>query len=290
VADLTNKSGALSQSPLVTMYNSPMATKHMLDTLYLFQPRGPGTAFLFRMATPAVLVGRTNPRTQRPYGRMIQEGLGGIRHLVEARRRRDLRLGEIRREEAQAIGASGGTLEEALTIAAELRNVEDDQEREDIESALVDKADRDKALSRSSLNNLETAIKEFKAFAGEEVSLQEVDRKMVGRFVTEFLPNKKGPKAPEGQGPATIRKKVSQLAQVWVWAQKRGLLPYTKQTPWDEQGPSKKDVKAAAKQRRILEPAEAVKLLQAAPAGEALGDVVRVALLTGVRLEEVASL
>jgi hypothetical protein len=64
-----------------------------------------------------VLVGKTNPRTQKPYGREIREGLGGIRHLVEARLRRDLRLGEIRREEAHAIGTAGGTLEEALTIA-----------------------------------------------------------------------------------------------------------------------------------------------------------------------------
>jgi integrase len=307
------------------MYNNVMATTPMLDTLYLFQPRGPGTAFLFRMPTPPVLVGKTNPRTNKPYGREIREGLGGIRHLPEARRRRDLRLGEIRREEVLAISASGSTLEEALTIAADLRKIEDDEEREIIESALTDRAealekrvgekravrwyktavgevtpfstaceqyktDRGKALSPSSLNNLETAIKEFKAFAGEEVALQEVDRKMVGRFVADFLPNRKGPKAPDGQGPATIRKKVSQLAQVWVWAQRRGLLPYTKETPWDEQGPSKAEVKAAAKPRRTLEPTEAVKLLSAAPAGDALGDVVRVALLTGVRLEEVASL
>lgn len=108
-------------------------------------------------------------------------------------------------------------------------------------------------------------------------------RKMVGRFVTEFLPNRKGPKALNGQGPATIRRKVSLLGQVWVWAQRRGLLPYTKERPWDEQAPS-------TAERRILAPDEAVRLLNAAPVGQALGDVVRVALLTGVRLEEVASL
>jgi len=42
------------------MYNAIMADDDVLDTLYLFQPRGPGTAWLFRMPTPAALVGRTD--------------------------------------------------------------------------------------------------------------------------------------------------------------------------------------------------------------------------------------
>jgi integrase len=309
---------------MVIMDNNVMATDPMLDTLYLFQPRGPGTAYLFRMPTPAALVGKTNPRTGKPYGREIREGLGGARRLVDARKQRDLRLGLIRAEEAQANGAVGGSLKDALSLAAELRNV-GEEEREIVAEALIDraeelekkvgekravrwyktatgamtpftaaceqyKADRGKALSRSTLNNLDTAIREFKEFAGKDVSLQEVDIRLVARFVTEYLPNKKSPKAPQGQGPATIRKKVSQLSQVWSWAQKRGLLPKTKETPWDDQAPTKDDVRAVAVKRRPLTADEAVKLLDAAPAGDALGDVIRVALLTGVRLEEIAGL
>ncbi len=152
------------------------------------------------------------------------------------------------------------------------------------------RADRGRSLSRSTLNNLATATKEFLEFAGEGVCLQEVDRRMVARFVTDYLPGKKGPKATEGQGPATIRKKVSQLSQVWTWAQQRGLLPYSKETPWDEQAPSKKEIAAKAKVRRIYEPDEIRKLLAALPIGDDLGDLVRVDLMTGVRLEEIASL
>jgi integrase len=152
------------------------------------------------------------------------------------------------------------------------------------------KADKGRSLSRSTLNNLGTASKEFLEFAGDDVCLQEVDRRMVARFVTEFLPAKKGPKATEGQGPATIRKKVSQLSQVWTWAQQRGLLSYSKETPWDEQAPSKKAIKAATKERRPFTPEEITKLLAALPTGSTLGDVVRVDLMTGVRLEEIASL
>jgi hypothetical protein len=66
------------------MYSTFMDRPDMLDTNYLFQPRGPGTAYLFRMATPAVLLGRVNPRTGRPYGREIREGLKGAKVLRDA--------------------------------------------------------------------------------------------------------------------------------------------------------------------------------------------------------------
>jgi integrase len=150
--------------------------------------------------------------------------------------------------------------------------------------------DKGKRLSISSRNNLKTAVKEFKEFAGADVSMEEVDRRLVADFVTKFLPGKTGPKAPEGQGPATIRKKVSQLTQVWRWAAQRGVLPYSKDTPWDEQGPSAKEVGAAKSTRRPFTPNETRKLFAAAPTGEALGDACRVALTCGVRLEEIASL
>jgi hypothetical protein len=47
---MPKKSGSFSTGVLAMMYNIFMAEKHMLDTSYLFQPRGPGTAYLFRMA------------------------------------------------------------------------------------------------------------------------------------------------------------------------------------------------------------------------------------------------
>jgi hypothetical protein len=124
------------------MYNNIMGSRDMLDTLYLFQPRGPGTAFLFRMATPTSLVGRGNPRTGRPYGREIKEGLGGARLLNEARRLRDLRLGAIRQEEAAATGAWNGTMAQALDIAAALRAEEDEDKRDTAESVLADQAEQ----------------------------------------------------------------------------------------------------------------------------------------------------
>lgn len=58
----------------------------MADTQYLFQPRGHGTAWIFRMKTPAKLVGKLNPRLGKPYKREIREGLDSTRSLAEARK------------------------------------------------------------------------------------------------------------------------------------------------------------------------------------------------------------
>jgi integrase len=276
------------------------------------------------MATPSSLIGRLNPRTGRPYGREIREGLD-TRDKRQARKLRDLLLGKIRLEEATAKGEAVGSMETALAAAAELRIMDDPVKRDEAEWALINVADQvekargerqairwyktatgkhtpftkaceqykedgGKGLSLSTLNNLNTAIKEFCEFAGKDIALEDVDGRMVARFVTEFLPNKKGPKAPNGQGPATIRKKVSQLAQIWAWARRRHVLERGSPDPWHDQAPDAKEVKAAADVRRPFTPEETKKLLNATMAGDALGDVVRVALLTGVRLEEVASL
>lgn len=315
----------LSPEVLAIVYNNHMAKKIMLESLYLFQPRGPHTAYLFRMATPAILLGRTNPRTGKPYGKAIREGLGRARNLSEARRLRDLRLGEIRAEELDVVRHGRGGISEALDIAASLEAIEDQDERETLESALSVQADQLEKkigekravrwykaatgertpfsaacdqykadpgikLSKSSRNNLDTVIKEFKECAGADVSMQEVDRRLAAKFITQFLPNRRGPKAKEGQGPATIRKKASQLGQVWVWARRRGVLPYESANPWDAQAPTAKDARAVAAKFRPFTPEETQQLLKATSAGEALGDIVRVVVMTGVRLEEVAGL
>lgn len=66
------------------------------DMRYLVQPRGPGKSWVFRMVTPRDLVGVPNPWDGKPLGREIKKGLG-TRHLPEARKRRDIALGDIRR-------------------------------------------------------------------------------------------------------------------------------------------------------------------------------------------------
>jgi hypothetical protein len=99
---------------LVAVDNINMSDKTMLDTKYLFQPRGPGPAYLFRMPTPTILLGRINPRTEKPYGKEIRESLGGLHDLKKAREERDRRLGAIREEETAILRGADGDLGQAL--------------------------------------------------------------------------------------------------------------------------------------------------------------------------------
>ncbi|MFT6532407.1 MAG: hypothetical protein ACJASC_001958, partial [Limimaricola cinnabarinus] len=62
------------------------------DMQYLIQPRGPGTGWVFRMVTPPELVGKPNPWT----GKEIKKGLK-TRRLPEARKLRDVALGDVRK-------------------------------------------------------------------------------------------------------------------------------------------------------------------------------------------------
>lgn len=302
-----------------------MSDETVLETRFLHQPRGPGKAWAFRMATPEPLVGRLNPKTGKPFGKVVHEGLG-TRDLREARRRRDIRLGELRvlerhpreklpalpnREIYMQVKREAEAAADPERIEAEEDGLQQEAEAQyprDKEAAArwykvvtgqitplklaYEKyvAEKGRSLSRSSLNNLRTAYTEFLAFAGQDITLEDCDRRLIGRFVSEYLPNLRGPKAPNGQGPATIKKKVSQLAQIWKWAMARGLIPFAALTPWDKQGPSTTDVRKAATRRQEFRPGEVVALLKAAPAGTALGDILRIALLTGARLEEIASL
>jgi len=310
----------------------------MLETQYMEQPRGSGTVWVFRMRTPLALVGQPNPRTKRPYTSTIKESLK-TRDIVEARKNRDILLGQIRQEEAECIqgenkhdsffqsaldvkklyeeeaamgetyddeGIIPGPITGSIVLQAEdLRKTQGDAKaykwkqvalgNEKPPALLKDVyqrylADRGKSKSQSTRINLKTAYNDFIAFSGENVEILDVDRAVVAAFVTEYLPGLKTPRSPNGPSPATIFKKVSQLKQLWVWAMDRGVLPFESFTPWDRQAPTKQEIKDAANQRRIYEPDETRKILENLKQGTALGDVFRVALMCGVRLEEVASL
>jgi hypothetical protein len=83
--------------------NSPSGEREP-DMQYLSKPRGKG--YTLRMATPAALVGTNNPWTTNPFGREIKLGLNTQRH-AEAIRLRDIRLGQIRQLEADALVSAG---------------------------------------------------------------------------------------------------------------------------------------------------------------------------------------
>ena len=278
------------------------------------------------MKTPPALAGVTNPHTNEPFGTEIRIGLG-TRDLREARKKRDALLGIIRAAEIDAEQGKAGSLALASWIAAQNADLDDDARHaaqmtlEAEARAFEPKIGRAKAgryyrvamgyevpdkplkelfeeyrlkrqppLSVSSVLNLKTAEREFLAFAGDDIELRAVDRKMVRRFTDDHLPKQRHAKAPEGQGPATIAKKVTLLRGVWEWAKSKDIFPEEAPNPWDRQGPRGDEIEAAKKARRNYKPEEVAKLFAAKAEGTMLGDIIRIALLTGVRLEELAGL
>ncbi len=97
------------------------------DMRYLVQPRGPGKSWVFRMLTPPDLIGLPNPWDGKPLGKEIKKGLA-TRHLPEARKRRDIALGDIRRAQRQLSNDDAWSLQSAL---AWRKMTEDARRRED---------------------------------------------------------------------------------------------------------------------------------------------------------------
>lgn len=62
---------------------------------YIFQPRGPGTAYRFNMRTPAALKEMIDPSTGKKFGTFIKRSLGAAHHLPTAKKLRDIRLAEV---------------------------------------------------------------------------------------------------------------------------------------------------------------------------------------------------
>ncbi|WP_424944820.1 hypothetical protein [Aliiroseovarius crassostreae] len=84
---------------------------------HLMKPRGKG--YSLRLVTPEVLIGTENPWTGRPFGREIKLGLNTRSH-AEAIRLRDIRLGQIRQLEADALASAGqGSVGRILDLSPE---------------------------------------------------------------------------------------------------------------------------------------------------------------------------
>ncbi|MGF1551545.1 MAG: hypothetical protein ACFBWO_03460 [Paracoccaceae bacterium] len=81
-------------------------------------------------------------------------------------------------------------------------------------------------FAKSTLNDLPTERKRFLAFAGDHVTLQDVDRVMVYRFLNEWMPAQRTHRAPDGPARATIERSKTLLGEVWDWARQSGMLPY----------------------------------------------------------------
>lgn len=112
--------------------------------------------------------------------------------------------------------------------------------------------------------------------AGLPVTIEAVTPSVASRFVTEEL-------LGQGVHRATGNRKISAASSYWRWLIKRAGVTVN---PWRGQSLSKTTRAAAGRTKRPFTEVEVITLLSG-PADTELADVMRVAALTGARLEEI---
>ena len=325
---------------------------------YLVLSRKPGSAWMFRMKTPAVLVGTIDPETRRPFVGTIKRGLG-TNHLPDARRARDILLGQIRalakamsespsaqvsdamaegwHAEIAAQDARGGPdvhFDEdtgEVTVGEDVRDIAEDIAEQvaaanaknaavlaqvtrfrnktlrrgfRLEEALagyleareVGNRANYKPLALTTQNALKTAVDclvEHLKKPVDEIMLEDVTSDVAHDFRTVFLPGRKTKRAPKGLSHKTVGKHATLLSGIWGWAIEVRRIKGPS-NPWEAPArhvPRGRTTKTGAdKARDMFQPEDTAKLLAALPRGSRLGDLFRLSLVTGCRVDEIAKL
>lgn len=293
---------------------------------YIEQPRGPGTAYRFRMKTPKRLLGKVPPWSKTPLKSWIIRGFDGEKHLPSAKKKRDIFLAEVRKFEASLDRRSRFSFENAERWHESLKT-EDDEEKAFISGLLrdhIERAPKDvreafrmvalegtlslamaheryvaarqpangfgyQPLGQTSLNDLQTAIRYLSAFyekPAEKLLLSEVTKKDILQFRGEFLPAQRSKRTGSGLALATIEKMNSMLRGLWAWAIEQEKVP-SKENPFElVRGVRRQRRKVTEKNIDMYQPEEVSALFLYVPAGHRMGDLMRLALVTGARQTE----
>jgi integrase len=145
-------------------------------------------------------------------------------------------------------------------------------------------ADIKGTISEQTLRHHQFAVKLLLQHSPKVRFVGEVDRRLAGRFVAEAV--------KPGRQQGTVNRIISSLSMCWKWLKRRGLV---ESNPWEEQGEYRRRTKS--KPKRPFGKDELLRLLSADPAtvvgsryGPAIGDLVRLGLMTGARLNELCAL
>jgi site-specific recombinase XerD len=146
-------------------------------------------------------------------------------------------------------------------------------------------------LAPKTANERRGLVKRFAAWAeGQGLKLHVIDRRAVGRYVSEVI---------DGMDPTTAKKHLTALRQYWVFLNARGHVEGDENGgPWAGQRPKRRSRRATRGQQDTERPFtedEIRKLLYSPPAQdpkhrEQIIDVLRISLLTGMRMDEALSL
>jgi integrase len=296
------------------------------------------------MITPPILVGTKNPWTNKPFGKEIKLGLNTRGH-AEALRIRDVRIGQIRQLEADAIAASGrvgiGRIMDLSPEAAEdwrkMRIAATEEELEGYDYVLSDQLDAavdagkepevktfgalvfkgaiplEKAMEQyleerregnpfgfdplavTTALNIRSTVKYLIAFLDVETPLlDDVTPQKAFLFRTKYLPIEKK------LGAGTVTKHVNFMRGLWSWAlvdkgYLKGRGGKAQPNPWviTEKGTSKKraTTRSGEAKRTAVTPEQVASLLAGWDDwGTRQGDIMRLALVTGCRADEMGAL
>lgn len=295
---------------------------------YIEQPKGPGTAYRFRMKTPKNLRGTPNPWSDgKSFGTWIIRPMEGEKHLPTAKKIRDCYLADVRKLEVVYRARQRYSPEKAELWAEALRDAHEDESF--IRSLIYDEAENapesertaflkiatsdtlplsraaprylearaqgnpygNKPLTKTSSNEVMTAVNYLCAFFAktpETLFLDDVTQDKATEFWHEFLPVQPSKKTGAGLAPATVAKLISALRGLWRWAIARKKVRL-EANPFK---PPEDDVPRARKphepKRDQFKPDETRKVLSAVPQGDRMGDLFRVGLVTGARVSEIA--
>lgn len=140
-------------------------------------------------------------------------------------------------------------------------------------------------LAVRTAEEVRSAVKALSAFCGDaDATMRSLTQSQARKFRVEWLPEK-------GLSAGTVRKVVTMLAGMWAWAIEARHVEGP--SPWkleDRLVPRASGLAGGETRRGMFEPEEAQAILAAAPLGTPLGDAFRLALVTGCRLNEVATL
>ena len=128
-----------------------------------------------------------------------------------------------------------------------------------------------------------TVLREFSKWAKRELWIEDVTRRYAGEYVGYLL-------GPNGLKPKTVQRYLSSLSSLWSWLEARGL---ANDNPWLRQGVGKKSKRGETPPRRQWTDEALVQVLSATYTARytlILQDLVKLALVTGARLDELCAL
>jgi len=187
-------------------------------------------------------------------------------------------LGQISDEAKEYLETHG---EKAATEFYKIARGEGTPLRSHVDAWLAEQAG---AVTRQTNAQHRSVVKAFLAWAGQGALIEEVTRRQAGEFVSHLL-------APtSGLSRKTTQRYVSSLSALWIWLVAKGLAP---DNPWRGHGVGKKSKRGEAPKRGQWTDAALVKVLSGHYTeryATTLHDLVRLALVTGARLDELCSL